>query len=488
MVRGRHKPETKHLDLAQVLLFPDPTRALSKSYNMKGKLGAGAFGSVFQAEKIGQPREMRAVKVVSKTSEKSDMKYIQVELEAMIKLGTNPHVLKLYDFFEDRKAVYLVMELCNGGDFADLDHKDLPLFRQLFRGVTMGISYCHEMDVAHRDVKFENCLITDDGRGGKMSKVIDFGLASIRIGGDPIKFATESLGTKYFVAPEVVTKNPKYGVMCDVWSLGVMLYILLTEEHPMSPNASDIDTRQLFKLIREGRVREAPYMQAKVKENFPGAREVLDRMLIANPDNRAMAKQCLEMDFLGRQDLQAQVFAQDAINLIPSRLAKHRERSKFEKVLVMVQAHLSAKKDSSEWIPIFEAQDNNQNGVLEKEEMRAGFQNIPALKSMVTDDFDHIWDSLDLNADGRINYSEWLASMTDDKAMQADDVMQGLFKFFDQDNSGTIAMNELSKLLGAEEARRVMDKYDKSKDNRIAWDEFKALMHEVTKRRFNTST
>jgi len=141
-----------------LLLTPDPTRAWDKSYEIMDKLGNGAFGSVYRVQCIHTGDE-RAIKMIPK----GDVQYVHSELEAMVNMD-HPNVAKLYEFFEDQDMLYLVTELCSGGDFTALNrHEDsMEEIRLLFREVVRAMAYCHHHGVAHRDLKSKNILVKRD--------------------------------------------------------------------------------------------------------------------------------------------------------------------------------------------------------------------------------------------------------------------------------------------------------------------------------------
>lgn len=138
--------------------------------------------------------------------------------------------MKLYEYFEDEKNVYLITELCKGGELFDKivekEYFDEEYAAKIFCEILMAINYCHHMDIAHRDLKPENFLFeTNEDDSG--IKVIDFGLSKIchqkNIG--KIEKMKTRAGTPYYISPEVLAGN--YDKSCDLWSAGCILYILL---------------------------------------------------------------------------------------------------------------------------------------------------------------------------------------------------------------------------------------------------------------------
>jgi calcium-dependent protein kinase len=147
----------------------------------------------------------------------------------------HPNILRLYEVFEDKKYIYLVTEFCQGGELFDeiiargkFNERDAAV---IIKQLLSAISYCHSKKVSHRDLKPENILI--DNKETLQIKLIDFGTSQ--------RFEDEEnmelvLGTAYYIAPEVLKGH--YDEKCDIWSIGVILYILLSGEPPF-PGSDD---------------------------------------------------------------------------------------------------------------------------------------------------------------------------------------------------------------------------------------------------------
>lgn len=282
------------IDLSTLRLHYDPTRSMDRSYEKVKSLGAGSFGAVYQVRSMATGQD-RAMKVLAKTLVNEDMRFVETEIEAMMRLD-HPNVVKFYQFFERQRAIFIITEFCSCGDFGELlDGKcALEELRQLFRDVMMGVAYCHGLGIAHRDLKFQNCLLTAGVRR-RVAKVIDFGLSAIRLEGEEDEaWLSETLGTRLFVAPEVI-KKMRYGVKCDLWALGVMLYILLTNQHPFSEDVRRVPTKQLLRDVCEANVRLEPLQAVTVD---PAARALARKLLVQDPARRIDATSALQEGWL----------------------------------------------------------------------------------------------------------------------------------------------------------------------------------------------
>lgn len=149
----------------------------------------------------------------------------------------HPNIIKLYEIYEDIKYFYLIMELCVGGELFDriiarVDTHNMFTEREaaiIFKQLMGAISYCHTQSICHRDLKPENLLLLNKSETSPI-KVIDFGLSKIFNPG--FKKMKTKVGTAYYVSPEVLEGD--YDEKCDIWSCGVILYILLTGDPPFN--------------------------------------------------------------------------------------------------------------------------------------------------------------------------------------------------------------------------------------------------------------
>lgn len=200
-------------------------------YIMEDQLGKGAFGFVRLATHR-VTNQKRAVKTIHKNSIINDTeeraKFIS-EIEILRKTD-HPNIVKLYEFYEDEEHYHLVTEVVKGGELFDYIIKSKMLSEKIaahfMRQLLSAVLYCHQKNIVHRDLKPENLLLETSGPDATL-KVIDFGTSAIC---EPTKNLTQKYGTAYYIAPEVLRKD--YNEKCDIWSCGVILYILLSGKPP----------------------------------------------------------------------------------------------------------------------------------------------------------------------------------------------------------------------------------------------------------------
>ena len=199
---------------------------LLDNYDVLKQLGKGGYGKVYEvrSKKTG---EVRACKHLSKLNIKNLEKFRR-EIEILKKLD-HPNIIKLYEVLESDRSLYLIMEECKGGEIFDriierIKAKQMYSERDaaiIFQQVMSCIAYCHNHNICHRDLKPENLLYLNPGsEKDNRVKVIDFGLSQ-----NTLRLKTK-VGTAYYVSPEIL--SGKYTELCDIWSAGVILYILLS--------------------------------------------------------------------------------------------------------------------------------------------------------------------------------------------------------------------------------------------------------------------
>lgn len=200
------------------------------------ELGRGRFAHVVQAHPRDDPQTRVAVKVISKAGiSDEDREHLRTEV-AILKLVDHPHVVRLVSLFDEPERLYLVMEHVGGGDLLKrlLQRPEQCLDELTSRGVLRcllsGTQYLHDHGITHRDLKPENVLVEDSKEVSRISsvKITDFGLSAITA-----KSMKEPLGTMAYAAPEILQGRP-YDRTVDIWSLGVMTFVVLIGLLPFS--------------------------------------------------------------------------------------------------------------------------------------------------------------------------------------------------------------------------------------------------------------
>ncbi|KAF0332437.1 serine threonine-protein kinase chk2 [Colletotrichum asianum] len=268
------------------------TSAFLQQYTLLEKLGKGHFAEVFLCVEKSTGQRY-AVKIFTKTAgmeERSKQEGLQQEIAVLMGVS-HPNVLCLKDTFNERNAVYLVLELAPEGELFNFivmkqkltEDESRKLFTQLFQ----GIKYLHDRNIVHRDIKPENILMVDRDLHVKLA---DFGLAKI-IGEE--SFTTTLCGTPSYVAPEILAegRHRKYTKAVDIWSLGVVLYICLCGFPPFSDELYSKDFPfTLSQQIKSGRFDyPSPYWDSVGDP----ALDLIDSMLVVDPERRFTVDQCL---------------------------------------------------------------------------------------------------------------------------------------------------------------------------------------------------
>jgi len=260
--------------------------SITEYYQIIKEIGSGSYGRVYKV-KNKTTGEMRACKQLAK-GKIACMEKFAIEINIMTKID-HPHVIHLYEIFEDNRYLYLVMEECCGGELFDRIIERIntqKMFTEkeaasIFKQMMSAVCYCHGIGICHRDLKPENLLFLGKDNDSPL-KVIDFGLSRI-FNKDDHRMSTK-VGTAYYVSPEVLSGN--YDEKCDIWSCGVILYILLCGDPPFN-GAND---NEIYRKI------------ASKKYSFPSpqwdkiSNDVKDliKHMLCDPDKRYTAEQVLK--------------------------------------------------------------------------------------------------------------------------------------------------------------------------------------------------
>ena len=263
---------------------------LSDIYDIKEKLGSGKFGLI----KLGinkKTNQKVAIKIMSKSNmANDDLELVRTEIE-ILKICQHPNIIQLYDVFENINYFYIIMEYCPGGDlFSYLEKRNFRLPEnqacKFMHKMCAAIYYIHQYGIAHRDLKPENVLMTSNDENADL-RILDFGLSKI-IG--PDEKCTEPYGTLSYVAPEVLLDIP-YGKEVDLWSLGVIAYLMLSGSLPFDDRESEEEIAR--KTVSE----DPPYKGSIWKKISNEAKDFIKKLLVKNPEKRMNVKEALQHEW-----------------------------------------------------------------------------------------------------------------------------------------------------------------------------------------------
>ncbi|KAF7245440.1 Serine/threonine-protein kinase 33, partial [Varanus komodoensis] len=233
----------------------------------------------------------------------SAVKLLEREV-SILKRVNHEHIIHLEEVFETPKRMYLVMELCEDGELKEILQKKGQFTenetRHIIQSLASAIAYLHRKDIVHRDLKLENILVKssdiDEENEIKLNiKVTDFGLAVQKMGGSESMFQS-TCGTPIYMAPEVISAHD-YSQQCDVWSIGVIMYMLLCGEPPFIASSEE----KLFEVIKKGDLHFKHSTWESIGET---AKNVLQLLLKVDPAHRITANELLDSQWItGETDI-----------------------------------------------------------------------------------------------------------------------------------------------------------------------------------------
>ena len=261
-------------------------------YEMLDDLGEGIFGSV----KLGvekKTKERVAIKIIKKKKAKpSDIELVRTEIDIM-KLCHHPNVVHLLDHFENADYIFIVMEYIRGGRLTDYMkekkfHFSEKRAAEIIYEIAIGVKYLHKYGIIHRDLKPDNIMLTESNDKGHI-KIMDFGLSKIL--GKKEK-TSDGFGTLTFVSPEVLIRKP-YNKEIDIWSIGVILYLILSGDLPFDDEEDDEQ-----KIAKSIVFNEVEFPSKKFGNKSKEVIELIKRCLTKEPKDRIKIDEIIKSDWI----------------------------------------------------------------------------------------------------------------------------------------------------------------------------------------------
>ncbi|MFS7908483.1 putative protein kinase CAMK-CDPK family [Helianthus anomalus] len=446
------------------------TENLKDVYSVGKKLGQGQFGTTFLCTEKETGKEFACKSIAKrKLTTKDDVEDVRREIQIMHHLAGHPNVISIVGAYEDAVAVHVVMELCAGGELFDRiiqrGHYTEKKAAELARIIVGVVEACHSLGVMHRDLKPENFLFNDEQEEAPL-KTIDFGLSMFF---KPGEMFTDMVGSPYYVAPEVLRKF--YSQECDIWSAGVIIYILLCGVPPFW----DETEHGIFEQVLKGNLDFASEPWPSISES---AKDLVRKMLVRDPKRRLTAPEVLRHPWV-----QADGVAPDKPldSAVLSRLKQFSAMNKIKKIAIRVIAENLSEEEIAGLKNMFKMIDADGSGQITLEELKKGLEKVGA--DLKDSEIAHLMEAADIDNSGTIDYGEFVAAMLHVNKINQEDHMYAAFSYFDKDGSGYITADELQLAfdkfgLGDIQLEELMSDIDTDNDGRIDYGEFVAMMQD----------
>ena len=447
---------------------------LAKSYTLGVKIGSGAFGHVRLAvhQGSGQKRSLKTIYKKNLKSKEQSEKFFNELL--MIKNLDHPNIIKLFEYYEDEENYYLVYEYLPGGELFDyiLDHKSFSETTacHFIKQILSALFYLHSNGIVHCNMKPESLLL-DKTEPLPILKLIDFeySISFENISNTAIK-SQELL----YSAPEVITSG-SYSEKSDIWSCGVILFILISGKPPFQSETNE----DLIKSI------------LSCKCSFDGAEwesisfetiKLIKKMLEIKPSKRLSSQEALNQ-LLSTQQVPVTTLIKTSSISLHNLRNFHIEKKLQHIILSFIANQLLNRQESITLYKKFKELDTDCDGKLSCDELFEVYSQTMH-ENEALDEIRKIMQSVDSNSSGSIDYSEFLTACADRKALVQTQNLKVAFEAFDLDGNGKINRQEVKEMLGKvdvddEVIDKIMDQVDVNKDGDIDFEEFVNIMVNV---------
>ncbi|KAB2600950.1 calcium-dependent protein kinase 2-like [Pyrus ussuriensis x Pyrus communis] len=450
-----------------------PFDDIKQYYTLGKELGRGQFGITYLCTENSTGHSYACKSILKrKLVSKNDREDIKREIQIMQHLSGQPNIVEIKGSYEDKYSVHLVMELCAGGELFDRiiaqGQYSERAAAAILRDIVNVVHICHFMGVLHRDLKPENFLLSSKDAKA-MLKATDFGLSVFIEEG---KVYRDIVGSAYYVAPEVLRRS--YGKEIDIWSAGVILYILLSGVPPFWAETE----RGIFDAILEGVIDFDSQPWPSISDS---AKDLIRKMLTQDPTKRITSAEVLEHPWLRVGGVASDKPIDSAVL---SRMKQFRAMNKLKQLALKVIAENLSEEEIKGLKTMFANMDTDNSGTITYEELKTGLARIGSRLSET--EVRQLMDAADVDGNGSIDYIEFISATMHRQRLERDEHLYKAFQYFDKDSSGYITRDELEAAMkehgmGDDNTiREIISEVDADNDGKINYSEFCAMMRSGT--------
>ncbi|CAN1199188.1 Calcium-dependent protein kinase 21 [Linum perenne] len=450
-----------------------PFENVRQLYTLGKELGRGQFGITYLCTENSTGHTYACKSILKrKLASKSDREDVKREIQIMQHLSGQPNIVEFKGCYEDRQSVHLVMELCAGGELFDRiiakGHYSEKDAAKICREIVNVVHACHFMGVMHRDLKPENFLLSSKDEDATI-KATDFGLSVFIEEGFLIagKVYRDIVGSAYYVAPQVLRRS--YGKEIDIWSAGVILYILLSGVPPFWAE----NEKGIFDAVLQGEIDFESDPWPTISDS---AKDLIRKMLTQDPKKRLTSAQVLEHPWIKGGAASDKPIG----SAVLSRMKQFRAMNNMKKLALKVIAENLSEEEIKGLKTMFTNLDTDKSGTITYEELKTGLARLGSKLSEA--EVKQLMEAADVDGNGTIDYTEFISATMHRYKLEKDEHLYTAFQHFDKDGSGYITRDELESAMleygiGDEASiKQIITEVDTDNDGKINYDEFCAMM------------
>ncbi|KAL5139509.1 Calcium-dependent protein kinase 11 [Glycine soja] len=450
-------------------VMPHETPNVKEHYVIGNKvLGKGHVATTYVCTHK-ETKKRYACKTIPKAKLLKQEDYDEVwrEIQVMHHLSEHPNVARVQGSYEDKFAVHLVMEMCRGGELfyriTQKGHYSEKEAAKLMKTIVGVVEACHSLGVIHRDLKPENFLFDSHSETATI-KVIDFGFSVFY---KPGQTFSDIVGTCYYMAPEVLRKQT--GPEVDVWSAGVILYILLRGHPPFWAKSESA----IFQEILHGEIDFVSDPWPSISES---AKDLIKKMLDKDPEKRISAHEVLCHPWIVDDSVAPDKPLDPAVL---TRLKHFSTMNKLQKMALRIIAERLSEEEIGGLKELFKMIDEDNSGTITFEELKDSLKSVGC--DLMESEIKSLMEAADIDNNGTIDYGEFLAATLHLNKMEREENLVAAFAYFDKDGSGYITIEEIQQAckdfgLGNMHLDEIINEIDQDNDGRINYSEFAAMM------------
>lgn len=412
---------------------------ISKDFDLMPKvLGTGYSGAVKLAIHRESKRQVAVKQFCKRQLKDHRIKLLQSEVEVYLLLD-HPNVCRLLHAYEGKHTVWLVMELCSNELYSRLCERKVYTetdAAEVMIQMLQAINYLHSHRIVHRDLKLENWMYSAAEKDDRL-KLIDFGFS--RVLGDPDELLDMPCGTLHYTSPEVLAR--KYTSKCDIWSLGVIGYMLLVGRPPFRGPTNVKTARAIFhgEIPREGRWNTLS----------ADAQSFLDKLLTKDASQRWTAGQALGHPWItgsmASSGCSGNTRGEIGLDVLKS-LRQFAQGSHLRRVALTILAHSMTSQELQDLEQTFLDFDRSGQGTISLnqlvEVLREHCQAADR-PEMSSQEVRRIFECLDVAGDDEVQYTPFVAAMLATRVKQHEDKIRAAFEAFDRSGTGYITADSL---------------------------------------------